>query len=640
MPDRRRVGARAVAVLAVLSSLLVAAAVPAAPPGETARWVVRFAPGESTAAQAAALDRAPVHVVDRSSRLRAALVVADDEAVRRLRRDPRVAAVRAPVPMTAFATPNDPLFPRQWNLRAVQAPAAWDVTTGTGVTVAVLDTGVRRSLTDLSGTRFRAGVDLVDGDGDPDDEQGHGTHVTGTIAQTTNNGIGVSGVAHGATIMPVRVLDARGAGDDYTVARGIEYAVANGADVINLSLGSPTSSLLLYEAVQLAASSGVTIVAAVGNEGVDRIAFPAAYEEVLAVGAVALDLTLAPYSNRGPELDLVAPGGDTSRDVDGDGYGDGILQQTFLDDAAQSACFCFFQGTSMAAPHVAGAAALLLAAGADGPMMVRRALLSTARDLGPTGPDPSYGAGLLQAASALQALSSLQPEPAPAPEPPPTDDPVSEPEEPLPSSGPGEARAIDRACPEGEVPEAGFRDVDPASAHAFAIDCVAWRELAAGVAVDRYDPTGVVTRAQMATFLARTIEAAGRQLPTSPPDAFGDDDGSVHEHRINQLAAVGVVKGQLDRTYQPRLSVTRAQMATFLSRAVEEVLRQPLPRTFDNFDDDDGHVHETRIDAVAEAGIAAGVGVRTYAPDRAVQRGQMASFLARTLDYLYEATGR
>jgi serine protease len=318
------------------------------------------------------------------------------------------------VPATIEGTPNDPLFAQQWHLAAIGLPDAWKVTTGSDVTVAVLDTGVAyeddrdyRRAPDLAGTRFAPGWDFIDNDSHPHDEPipgrpSHGTHMTGTIAQTTGNGLGGAGVAPGVTIMPIRVLEPNGSGTNENIAAGLRFAADHGADVANLSLGSRESSPAVAEAVRYAADKGVTVVAAVGEEGGPEATFPAAYPGVIAVGAVRFDKTLAPYSSYGPRLDLVAPGGQRSSDQNGDGLEDGIIQQS-LQDQKNSFCFCFLEGTSSAAAHVSGVAALVIAAGrATTPAEVREVLLSSAEDLGPAGRDETYGAGLVQADRAVQ----------------------------------------------------------------------------------------------------------------------------------------------------------------------------------------------------------------------------------------------
>jgi subtilisin family serine protease len=258
---------------------------------------------------------------------------------------------------------------------------------------------------DLSGTSFMDGWDFVNQDAHPNDDNGHGTHVSGTIAQTTLNKQGVAGVAFGTTIMPVKVLNSAGWGSYNWIASGIRYAVDNGADVISLSLGGSSASSTLEGAVRYAYENGVVVVAAAGNNN-GAVSYPAAYNAyVIAVGATQYNEVKAPYSNYGSSLDLVAPGGNTGVDLNGDGYADGVLQNTFGDTPVDWA-YWFYQGTSMATPHVSGVAALLLTRNSSlTPDDVRYVLQSTAEDLGAAGWDIYFGYGLVDAEAALRSLA-------------------------------------------------------------------------------------------------------------------------------------------------------------------------------------------------------------------------------------------
>ncbi len=250
------------------------------------------------------------------------------------------------------------------------------------------------------------GWDFVNVDGHPNDDGAHGTHVVGTVAQTTNNDLGVAGVAFGATVLPVKVLNSAGWGTYQWIADGICYAVDNGADIISLSLGGSSPSTTLEDAVAYAYSNGVVVFAASGNGGVGSLDYPAAYDAyVVAVGATQYDETRAPYSNYGSSLDVVAPGGNTGVDQNGDGYADGVLQNTFGDTPVDWA-YWFYQGTSMATPHASGVAALLLAINPTlSPDQIRDALEFTAEDLGTVGRDDVYGWGLIDAQAALESVS-------------------------------------------------------------------------------------------------------------------------------------------------------------------------------------------------------------------------------------------
>ena len=196
------------------------------------------------------------------------------------------------------------------------------------------------------------------------------------------------------------------------------------------------------------------------------------------------------------------------------------------------------------------------------------------------------------------------------------------------------------ACPPGKVPDAGFEDT-AGSVHAATIDCVVWWGLAHGVSAKRYAPAASVTRAQMASFLANLVEAGAGSLPSDPPDAFGDDDGNVHEHAINQLADAGLVNGTGHTgpdgrpTYAPDAPVTRGQMASFLARALGQLEGTALPADLDYFTDDTGDTHQADINAVRQARVATGVTVDdTFAPGSPVTRAQLATFLARSLQRL------
>jgi len=345
---------------------------------------------------------------------------------------------------SAMMRPNDDLYYLQWHLYnqthgGIQMQSAWSLSTGSEVVVAILDTGITarsryeqdptgptrfyQQAPDLGDTLFVAGYDFVNRDKYPDDDSnpGHGTHVAGTVAQSTYNEIGVAGIAYNAYLMPVKVLNSRGAGTYADVAEGIIWATNNGAHVINLGLGGAEPSKTLENAVAYAYNYGVTVIAAAGNDGTRNMCYPAAYDDyVIAVGATRYDETLAYYSNYGLSLDLVAPGGDLNVDQNGDGYGDGILQQTYQKNGTSEIFwgYCFMEGTSMAAAHVSGAAALLIANGiASTPDGVREALEYTAEDKGMTGWDIEYGWGIVDAFAALQQKPSPGPGPGPGPGP-------------------------------------------------------------------------------------------------------------------------------------------------------------------------------------------------------------------------------
>ncbi len=299
----------------------------------------------------------------------------------------------ASVPRSQFA-PDDPMYAKQWNLRDINVEGAWSETKGKGVTVAVIDTGVS-SVPDLKNTEFVEGYDFVNDRAVATDDNGHGTHVAGTVAQSTNNNYGVAGVAYEAKIMPLKVLSASGSGQISDIAEAIKFAADNGADVINMSLGGGGESALMKEAIEYAHNKGVVIIAAAGNSGQNAAGYPARYARVIGVSATNATGDKTPYSNYGAGVDIAAPGGDTRN-----GPAGGILQNT-IDRRSGNGIFAPLQGTSMASPHVAGVAALVKGVGVEDPNEVTEVLLQSAREVSDD-PNNHYGAGHLDAASAVQ----------------------------------------------------------------------------------------------------------------------------------------------------------------------------------------------------------------------------------------------
>ncbi|HEX6736801.1 MAG TPA: S8 family peptidase [Vicinamibacteria bacterium] len=294
---------------------------------------------------------------------------------------------------------GDPLRPQQWNLDMIESDAAHATARGTGAVVAVVDSGVNAGHPDLGG-RLLPGHDFVDDDGTPQDGDGHGTHVTGIVAANDGNGVGVSSVAPGARVLPVRVLNDSGAGDSGDVAAGIDYAVAHGAQVINLSLGEDVpligGSPEFSAAIDRALDKGVIVVAASGNNGLPACEQPSAQGRLLCVGAVDRRGMRSFFSSFGQGLGLVAPGGSGASAALN--TGEDVLSTWRTGGYEELA------GTSQAAPHVAGVAALLVSKGVRGQAAANR-ILATAKDAGPPGPDPEYGAGIVNARAAVAGLS-------------------------------------------------------------------------------------------------------------------------------------------------------------------------------------------------------------------------------------------
>lgn len=291
--------------------------------------------------------------------------------------------------------PNDPSLGSQWALDALDMPAAWDVQRGDrAVWVADVDSGVDMHHEDLRGVAFRTGFDYVGKDLDPSDAHGHGTHIAGTIAADTDNAIGIAGMAD-VGIIVIRVLDAQNRGSCLDFASGIAEAVALGADVINLSLYCTSTQAYLTAAVLLADEADVVVVAAAGNFWADRpsscVTTPARLPNVIAVAAVEKSLSAAPYSCRGAEVELAAPGSAILATLPGNTYGS-------------------WYGTSMATPHVAATAALILSHGDLSADEVRSILQASAMDLGEAGRDATFGYGLIDPANALALVPGQTPE--------------------------------------------------------------------------------------------------------------------------------------------------------------------------------------------------------------------------------------
>jgi subtilisin family serine protease len=289
----------------------------------------------------------------------------------------------------ALGTANDPLFSSEWHLTKIQAPAAWDYTTGTSsVIVAVVDTGVYFTHPDLKGKLLSTGYDFVDNDSDPTDENGHGTAVAGTIAPDANNSIGVAGVAWANPILPVRVLDANGSGSYSNIANGIIYAADQGAKIINLSLGGTSSSVTLQNAINYAWNKQCVIVAAAGNNGNNVTVYPAACTNVVSVAATNSSDVHTSWSSYGSFVDICAPG-------------DGIVTLEGTDSYAS------WSGTSFSSPITAGVLALMASVNTTlSNTQLVTLLLNNSDDLGTTGTDVYYGAGRVNALRAVTAAKN------------------------------------------------------------------------------------------------------------------------------------------------------------------------------------------------------------------------------------------
>ena len=387
-------------VAIALAGALVSAGSAASSAVETVSYVVRARPGATLEAVAGAVRGAGADVTGTIGALGLLQVEATPGAAAALRGNPAVGWIHREVRLrSAGVRPDDPIFPDQWPLRTMQALRGWRVERGTSgdVVVAVVDSGVDYSHPDLQ-NRTVAGFDFVNLDDDPADDNGHGTHVAGIIAAEPDNGIGISGVSWGASIMPLKVCPAEGGCGSFEVTAAIAYAVQNGAKVVNLSLaGAGDACPPEFElAAALAGARDVLLVAGAGNSAGDGnpVMYPAACEGYVAVGATAPGDRWAPFSEYGEYVDLSAPGVAVPSTIP-----PGLAGMT---DSSATPGYGPADGTSMAAPHVAGLAALLFARHPEWtPVEVEEHMEKTAVDLGYRGADEYFGAGRINIGRAL-----------------------------------------------------------------------------------------------------------------------------------------------------------------------------------------------------------------------------------------------
>mgnify|MGYP001077490778 CR=1 FL=1 len=390
---------RFVVARVVLATALLAALVPASAPaqGPPDRVIVLFEEGLAATARSAAVSLGARVEADLPLVRGAALSLPPGLSPERLRgirgvaqveQDTLVNILKKPAPKP----PASQTLP--WGVDRVEADLSWPVTTGGGIKVAVVDTGIDVAHPDLS-QNLKGGYNAINPAKSYTDDNGHGTHVAGTIAAVADQ-IGVVGVAPDAHLYAVKVLSRSGSGWTSDIIEGIQWSVDNNMDVINMSLGSSVYSAAFDTACQQAIDAGLTIVAAAGNEGpgMETVGYPAKYARVIGVSATDNSDMIASFSSRGEGVDIAAPGVSVYSTYKGQAY-------------------ATLSGTSMASPHVAGVVALVLTrqvgsddADGDGvwdPVEVQNRLSRTAHDLGTSGFDPYYGSGLVRADLAVAA---------------------------------------------------------------------------------------------------------------------------------------------------------------------------------------------------------------------------------------------
>lgn len=338
------------------------------------------------------------------------------KTLRELSKNPNVVYAEPNYVAHIDQTPNDPYYGQEWGPKDIHADLAWDKVDPakrSAVTIAVLDTGINLTHEDLQND-IVPGYNFINNDGNPADGNGHGTHVAGIAAAIINNGKGIAGIAGGAKIMPIKVMDDSGSGSYSTIINGVRYAADHGAKVISMSLGGSGTSQAMQDAVDYATSHGVSVVAASGNNN-GAVSFPGNCNGVITVGAIDSNNQRASFSNYGPEMDVVAPGVN-------------IISSFKNGDSSYTA----MSGTSMATPFVSGVAALVRAANPSlSTAAVTNIIDQSATDLGTAGFDNYYGYGLVDANKAVSlAMQGQNGAPAPTPTPTPSPGPI-----PVPTPG-------------------------------------------------------------------------------------------------------------------------------------------------------------------------------------------------------------
>lgn len=583
------------------------------------RLIVRWADGVDAATRAevlGAVDARVVHDLGALSAVQLDGATASAEAAERLRDDRRVATVEPDrVVRTATA---DPGYGQQWGIdntgQTVQqrvgragidtrALEAWDDTAGeSSVVVAIVDSGVDVGHPDLGANIWsnpeesangldddgnglvddRSGWDFKNDDAtvyDHPDGDSHGTELAGVIAGVRDNEVGITGIAPGVRIMPVKFLEG-GVGTISDGLAGLRYAAEQGANVIVASWVGERDHANLRDVLE---GTRVLVVAPAGNDGRDlslgAASYPASYTLSNLVSVAAIDNrgALAGFSNRGSrEVDLAAPG-----------------QYVLTTDPEGG--YAYVSGTSMAAAFTAGAAALALSVNPRLPAAELAELIRLSTRPYVSVADATISGGFLDAARLVELASDA---------------------------------AKSGACL--DPPPSDFEDVSRGSVHVKAIDCLVHREGTEGRSEQEFAPREPVTRAAMATFLHRVVIAAKKDVE-DPPDAFTDDDGSIHEPGIDAVAALGIVEGREDGTYGPAEVVTRAQMATMLRRTYAAVVGSNTYASRSWFDDLVAP-HDESINAMRDLGIVSGSHPREFDPAAGVRRDQMASFLVAVLD--------
>lgn len=528
-----------------------------------------------------------------------------EQVVRALLRLPGVRWAEQGRPRYVTRLPNDEYYPLQWGPPVVRLPGAWDITTGReDVVVAVLDSGVAQDIPDFSGrivspysTKYDTSESWA-----WEDIFGHGSGVAGVAAAAGDNRVGIAGTAWQVKIMPVHFTDdGRVSDEDYIEA--IYYAADHGAKVINISYGSRQPFRAEQEAVSYALSKGIVVVAAVGNGGLDSgVQYPAAIEGVIAVGAVGqVDglLERASFSSTGPGIDLVAPG----KNVLTYDAGTTWYRLTYLD------------GTSYAAPHVAGVAALMLSIAPElRPEQIHSILTATAKDMGPSGYDTYYGYGLLDAQAALAQVTAATTTTLP------------------PTTTTSTISTTTTTTSVAPI----FSDVPPDHPYAEAIAGLARAGIVSGYVGGTFGPDEPVLRAQFAKMICGTLDLPVAEGMIPPFRDLGPDSPlTLYPHQYVAAAAeYGITVGVATGIFAPWLGISRAQVVTMTVRAalklIPHAVKMPPPGfqgALGMFDREHGETMQLAEYNNLLAGLV-GYG-KTWNPWQTATRGEVADILWR-----------